>query len=95
MIRLIGNQKNKKLKKNRPIGDPKVKGQETDDCFFWFFVFLVFGDPKTKKTKKNRPIGDPKVKGQETDDCVFLGFLVFGDPKTKNPKNQKKNKIDQ
>jgi hypothetical protein len=71
LIRLIGNQKNKKTKqiyqqetpkqqqkKERPIGDPKVKGQETDDCvffvflFFWFFGFWKPQNQKPKKKKK-------------------------------------------
>ena len=40
-------------KKERPIGDPKVKGQETDDCvFFVFLVFWLLETPKPKKKKK-------------------------------------------
>ena len=98
---IFGDPKTKKpknQKKNRPIGDPKVKGQETDDCVFLVFWFFGFWKPQNQKPKKinkiNRPIGDPKVKGQETNECVFFLFCFFGfwRPQNQKPKKPKKQK---
>jgi carboxypeptidase C (cathepsin A) len=86
LIRLIGNQKNKKLKKNKPTGEPKTKKTKNKKPNKY--------TNRRPQTKKKKTIGDPKVKGQETDDCVFLVFWFFGfwRPQNQKPKKTKKQK---